>query len=243
MNKQKKKLCLPDSEGQCTTAQWTAKLQYVISIFSVLISFCLFPFAAENIPARFGNDNWPSYAVFTVDDNPGPDSIISMFIGTTEHAGLLLVIANSTNQYLRIWLDGGFIQVQANDFEMLHGEQFVSDGNFHLVTVETEEDRMSLFQSGQKHGVTTTIQTLQIRPKDKVHLGSLVDQPASSLFGGYFKGCIQDLRVNSKHLQFYPVGTPISSYTLDTIVNVTRGCTSDTICNVRHYEHDLSYVF
>nr|XP_023650447.1 protein crumbs homolog 1 [Paramormyrops kingsleyae] len=185
----------------------------------------------ENIPARFGNDNWPSYAVFTVDDNPGPNNVISMFIGTTKHAGLLLVIANSTNQYLRIWLDGGFVQVQANDFEMLHGEQFVSDGNFHLVTVETEEDRMSLFQSGQKHGITTTIQTLQIRPKDKVHLGGLVDQPASSLFGGYFKGCIQDLRVNSKHLQFYPVGTPISSYTLDTIVNVTRGCTSDNICN------------
>ncbi|KAG7487593.1 hypothetical protein MATL_G00025250 [Megalops atlanticus] len=183
----------------------------------------------EHITARFGSEDSQSFAVFTVDDDPGQKIVMSVFIRTRRHAGLLLVLSNSTSQYLRVWLEGGRVQVQVNNSESLRGELFVSDGSFHLVSVKIEHNQVTLFQSARKQG-TASIRTVQVQPGDLVHAGGLPDQRASAAFGGYFKGCMQDLRINSRRLQFYALSTPVSSYPMERLVGVTRGCVGDNLC-------------
>ncbi|XP_038139449.1 protein crumbs homolog 1-like [Cyprinodon tularosa] len=185
--------------------------------------------AEEYISARFGNKDLESYAVFSLDNNPGDSLVISMFIRTRQTSGLLVIMANTTSQYLRLWLVEGKIRVQVNNFETLVGRNPVSNGHFHLVTVKLEGTSATLFQSAQIEGSMTT-RRVQANPDDLVYVGGLPDSRASASFGGYFKGCVQDLRINSKRLQFYPIPTPVESYSLQKLVGVAEGCSSDNAC-------------
>lgn len=154
-----------------------------------------------------------------------------MFIRTRQTSGLLVIMANTTSQYLRLWLVEGKIKVQVNNFETLVGRNPVSNGHFHLVTVKLEGTSATLFQSAQIEG-SMTIRRVQANPDDLVYVGGLPDSRASASFGGYFKGCVQDLRINSKRLQFYPIPTPVESYSLQKLVGVAEGCSSDNACAV-----------
>uniref|UniRef100_A0AAQ5XXB9 Crumbs cell polarity complex component 1 n=1 Tax=Amphiprion ocellaris TaxID=80972 RepID=A0AAQ5XXB9_AMPOC len=187
--------------------------------------------AEEYITARFGSNDLESYAVFSLDDDPGDSLIISMFLRTRQSSGLLLILANSTSQYLRLWLEDGRVKIQINNFETLVGRSAVSDGHFHLVTLKLERTAATLFQSAQNQGFMP-IRHVEVHPGDLVFVGGLPDSRASASFGGYFKGCVQDLRINSKRLQFYPIATPVESYNLQEVIGVAEGCSSDNACAI-----------
>lgn len=156
---------------------------------------------------------------------------VSMFIRTRRLNGLLLVFSNSTSRYLHVWLDGGKVKVQVNHFEILQGHNRVNDGHFHLVSVHVEQGTLTLSHSARTRALIAS-RGLTIRSGDTVHVGGLEDRKASLAFSGYFKGCIQDLRLNFNHLQFYPISTPLASYRLKTMVQVTQGCNGDNYCRV-----------
>lgn len=193
----------------------------------------LYVFVAEYITARFGSKDLQSYALFSLDNHPGDAVTMSMFVRTRQSSGLLLILANSTSQYLRVWLEEGRVKVQVNNFETLSGQGVVSDGHFHLVSVRLEAAEATLFHSSQSQG-SMHIRPIQAHPRDLVFVGGLPDQRASASFGGYFKGCVQDLRMNNKRLQFYPIATPVESYGLERLVHVAQGCSSDNACAVSH---------
>lgn len=196
------------------------------------IRFKVFLFTdTEYITARFGNKDLESYALFSLDEDPGDTVTISMFIRTRQSSGLLLILANSTSQYLRLWLEKGRVKVQINNFETLTGRGVVSDGHFHLVSVKLEATEAFLFQSAQSQG-SMHVRPTQAHPGDLVFVGGLPNSRASASFGGYFKGCVQDLRMNSKRLQFYPIATPVESYSPEKLINVAQGCSSDNACAV-----------
>ncbi|XP_034558548.1 protein crumbs homolog 1-like [Notolabrus celidotus] len=152
-----------------------------------------------------------------------------MFIRTRQTSGMLLIISNTTSQYLRLWLEDSKVQVQVNNFETLTGRGSVSDGHFHLVTVKLERMEAILFQSAKLQG-SIPIRPVHAHPGDLVFIGGLPHSRASASFGGYFKGCVQDLRINSKRLQFYPIATQVESYGLEHHINVAQGCSSDNAC-------------
>ncbi|XP_062386826.1 protein crumbs homolog 1-like [Sardina pilchardus] len=184
----------------------------------------------EYVTARFGNEDAESYASFLVEDEPSETVALSLFIRTRRPQGLLLVLANSTSQYLRVWLDEGRVKVQINNFETLASHGMVNDGQFHLVSVKIEQARVALFLSARSQG-NIPIRNILLQTGDRLYVGGLPDRRASLAFGGYFKGCVQDLRMSSKHLQFYPIGTAVSSYVQESLVKVTRGCASDNSCS------------
>ncbi|MBN3307147.1 CRUM1 protein, partial [Amia calva] len=184
----------------------------------------------EYVTARFGKDNSEGYALFTVDDSPGQNVTVSMFVRTRRRTGLLLLLTNRTGHYLRVWLEDGKVQVQVHRLEILSGDRFVSDGHFHLLSVEIRPGHMALYQSAQRLN-HTSIRTVRVQTGDVAYVGGLSDRMTAVSLGGYFKGCIQDLRINTKRLEFYPIGTPVMSYSRRSLVNVTRGCAGDDSCS------------
>ncbi|MED6231961.1 hypothetical protein ATANTOWER_015887 [Ataeniobius toweri] len=211
------------NRGRCVSQGWR---RYVCK--------CHRPYEGHNcteeyITARFGNKDLESYAMFSIDNDPGDSVVITMFIRTRQSSGLLLILANTTSQYLRLWLVEGRVKVQVNNYENLVGRNTVSNGHFQLLTVKLEGTAATLFQSAQIQN-SIAIRRVQVHPGDLVYVGGLPDLRASASFGGYFKGCIQDLRINSKRLQFYPVSTPVESYNLEKLEAVAEGCSSDNTC-------------
>ncbi|KAA0718862.1 Protein crumbs -like protein 1 [Triplophysa tibetana] len=212
------------NRGRCVKTGWRS-----------FICQCYRPYEGEHcldeyVTARFGNEDLESYATFIVEDNPGVGFTLSMFVRTRRPQGLLLVLSNSTSQYLRVWLEAGRVKVQINNFESLVGRETVNDGHFHLITVLVEPEFLTLFLSAKSQG-RVPIRSVLIQAEDAVHVGGLPGRSASLTFGGYFKGCVQDLRLNTRRLQFYPISVPVSSYRLENLVKVTRSCPGDDSCS------------
>ncbi|KAJ8357230.1 hypothetical protein SKAU_G00200240 [Synaphobranchus kaupii] len=184
----------------------------------------------EHVTARFGGENSESYAAFTVGKAPAEGVDISVFVRTRSQGGLLLALANGTGQYLRLWLEEGRPAARAHNLETLRGGATVSDGRFHLLSLSVRGDRMTLSQSARAQ-VTGPVRTVRVQPGDLVYVGGLPDARDSAPFGGYLKGCMQDLRVGAHRLQFYPLDAmAASSYRLARLVNVARGCAGDEAC-------------
>ncbi|RVE61461.1 hypothetical protein OJAV_G00170950 [Oryzias javanicus] len=213
------------NRGRCVSQGWR---RYICE--------CHRPYEGDNceeeyITARFGNQDLESYAVFSLDEEPEETLVISLFIRSRQLNGLLLTLANSTSQYLRLWLERGRLKIQVNNFETLTGQSTVSDGHFHLVTVKLEGTTASVSQSTQTQG-SMVIREIHTHSGDQVFVGGLPDPRGSASFGGYFKGCIQDLRINSRRLQFYPIASKVESYNLEELVDVAEGCSSNNACAV-----------
>ncbi|XP_075944769.1 protein crumbs homolog 1 [Anarhichas minor] len=195
---------------------------------------CLRPYEGqdceeEHVTARFGNEDSHSYAAFTATDDLDDDFSISLFLRTRRHHGLLLALANSSTQYLHMWLENGKVTVQLNNLESLKAQSAIDDGEVHFVSVQVVEHRMSLYVDAQKQGVVE-VRTVNVQAGHTVYVGGLLDSWTTSVFGGYFKGCIQDLRINDRRLQFFGLDTSVRSYLRELMENVTAGCTGDNAC-------------
>lgn len=155
-----------------------------------------------------------------------------MFVRTRKSSGLLLALRNSTYLYVRVYLEGGKLTVLALNSIKLLGKHSMNDGNFYLITLKIEPNKVELFQSSQYLGFVST-PLLTIQSKDILYIGGLPDNKGTDENGRYFKGCIQDVRVNNQPLEFFPITNPLNSAISRTLINVTQGCTSDNLCKVR----------
>lgn len=156
-----------------------------------------------------------------------------MFVRTRKPSGLLLSLKRGTNPYLKVWLEDGKLMMSSLSSNKLLGMQTMNDGNFYLISVRTESNKTELFQSSQNLGYIGT-PLINIQNGDILYIGGLPDEQETSVNGGYFKGCIQDLRVRNQPLEFFPVTTSLSSIISNrTLINIALGCTGDNLCKVR----------
>lgn len=198
----------------------------------------------EYVTARFGQEDSASYAVFTITDQLETDMLyLSMFLRTRKESGLLVLLANSTTEYLKMWLEKGKLMVQVNNLKTLMGKSVVNDGEIHFVSITIKEGIMTLQESNHEFGAMG-VQPVSLQFEDVVYVGGLLDGHETSAFGGYFKGCLQDLQLNERKLEFFPLDASVMSYRPDRMVDVTPGCTSDDSCSVSYNEtskcHELS---
>lgn len=173
-----------------------------------------------------------SYAVFPVNNELDRANVtLSMFLHTHQKSGLLLAVTNRTDQYLNVWLEQGRLTMQIHNSQTLACENVLNDGHLHLVGISITEGQISLLESDLVCASVNTSR-IHIQTGDKIYAGGLEDADITASFGGYFKGCIQDLRLNSWHLQFFSLGVPVIFYSPGRLVNVLEGCVGDQLCSV-----------
>ncbi|MEQ2203484.1 hypothetical protein XENOCAPTIV_030825 [Xenoophorus captivus] len=191
----------------------------------------------EHVPGRFGNEDSDSLAAFSITDDLAQNLSISLFLRTRRKNGLLLVLANSSSPYLHMWLEAGRVTLRLHNSESLKARRAIHDGEVHFVNVEVLDGQMSLYVAGQKQG-DADVRTVDVQAGDGVFVGGLLEKRTTSEFGGFFKGCIQDLRINDRRLQFFGLDTSVRSYPLEFMENVTAGCSGDNTCSVsKHGEY------
>ncbi|KAM9761819.1 protein crumbs homolog 1 isoform 1-T1 [Menidia menidia] len=184
----------------------------------------------EHVTARFGSEDSHSYAVFTITDDLGQNLSISLFLRTRKRHELLLVVANNGSQYLGMWLEDGRVTVQLHNHDTLQAGRAIHDGEVHFVNLEVVDGQMTLYVAGHRQG-DMEVGTIDVQAGDTVYVGGLLERRSTSFFGGYFKGCIQDLRISDRRLQFFGLDTSVRSYPLELMENVTTGCTGDNTCS------------
>ncbi|XP_047376883.1 protein crumbs homolog 1 [Sciurus carolinensis] len=182
----------------------------------------------EYVAGRFGQEDSTGYAVFNLDGSYGQSFSLSMFVRTNRPSGLLLALKNSTYQYIRVWLEHGRLALLTPSSPKFTVKSVLSDGNVHLITLKIKPNKIELYQSSQNLGFISAA-TWKIQKGDIIYIGGLPDKKETEVNGGFFKGCIQDVRLNNQNLEFFPNSTNSASHS-PILVNVTQGCLGDNIC-------------
>uniref|UniRef100_H3CXT7 Crumbs cell polarity complex component 1 n=1 Tax=Tetraodon nigroviridis TaxID=99883 RepID=H3CXT7_TETNG len=183
----------------------------------------------ELVTARFGSEDAHSYAAFAVSEDLGPDLSVSFFLRTRRPGGFILALGNGSSQYLRLWLEDGGLAAQLHRLEILKSRSPVDDGTVHFVSLEVEAGRLRLRVADEVQGEVEA-GGVAVEAGHGVSVGELAAGGGTSVFGGSLKGCIQDLRVNDRRLQFFPLDSWVESYPLRLMENVRAGCSGDDGC-------------
>lgn len=172
---------------------------------------------AEVPAATFGLGGTLSSASFLLRQLPGPNLTMSFLLRTREPAGLLLQLANDSVAGLTVFLSEGQIQAEVLGSPTLVLPGRWDDGLRHLVTLSFGPDQLQGL--GQQ-----------------VHVGGRLLPADAQPWGGPFRGCLQDLRLNDLHLPFFPLLLGNSSQPSELgsrqSRNLTVGCVSEDTCSV-----------
>lgn len=191
----------------------------------------LFDPLTEHVSARFGDGGSRSHAAFAVSEDLAGGVSVSLFLRTRRPDGFVLALDNGSSEYLHVWLEDGRVAAQLGSLEILKSKSPVNDGGVHFVSLEMEAGRMALQVAAQKQG-EVEVGTVGVEAGHSVYVGGLTGSRRTSAFGGFLKGCIQDLRVNDRRLQFFRLHASVRSFPLKLMENVTAGCSGDDGCRV-----------
>ncbi|NWX16415.1 CRUM1 protein, partial [Aegotheles bennettii] len=184
----------------------------------------------ERPAATFGIENSTSFASFTLPESLGANFNISFFIRSRKPNGLLLQIGNETEPCLTIYLKNGELKVETVTDMVTFPENSV-DGRRHLVALSFQGGIVGAHQSD----MYLELGQLVLRPLlagSEVHIGGHPNPDSAERWGGYFKGCLQDIQMNNHQIQFFQV----ENYSLPQGLNRTQsdnlvnGCISDNTC-------------
>ncbi|NXA19018.1 CRUM1 protein, partial [Ibidorhyncha struthersii] len=185
----------------------------------------------EHPAATFGLENSTSFASFTLSDSLGASFNISFFIRSRKPNGLLLQISNETDPCLTIYLKNGKLKIEMVSTDTVTFPENLVDGRRHLVALS--------FQGGivAAHQSDIHVELGQLVPRPllagyEVYIGGHPNPDSADMWGGYFKGCLQDIQLNSQQIHFFQV----ENYSLPQELNRTQnsnlvnGCISDNTC-------------
>ncbi|KAK1155658.1 hypothetical protein AOXY_G26555 [Acipenser oxyrinchus oxyrinchus] len=200
---------------------------------------CFRPFHGPNCSneytsATFSQEDSTSSASFNISSSHGSNFTVSFFLRTLKQEGLIFQLSNDTGPYFTLYLKMGRINVQTLSDTPAVAPMYCANGEKQLLTVQSSDGRVMVRQSHLDYKLTR-LPSVSVEAGDVAHVGGLSVEKDASAWGGYFKGCLQDLRLDDSLLEFFPLENGNSSATKDMYgfrktVNVTQGCHSDDTC-------------
>ncbi|CAM4647749.1 unnamed protein product [Lepidochelys olivacea] len=181
----------------------------------------------------FGLENSSSFASFTIADNLGANFNVSFFIRTLKPSGLVLQISNGTDPCLTVYLKNGQLRIATPYANAVTFSENLADGRRYMVTLTFQGGRVHVSHSDRD----VELGQLAVMPLVagfQMSVGGLPHQDHLSTWGGYFKGCLQDVQLNNHRMEFFPAqaenySLPQKVYVVQT-TNLTPGCISDDTC-------------
>ncbi|XP_053551464.1 protein crumbs homolog 2 [Bombina bombina] len=184
----------------------------------------------EYTPSTFHWEGTPSFASFLVPQNFGDTFNISGFIRTLKADGLLVQISNQTVDYFSAYLHNGKLRVSTLSANPLVFLVNLNDGKKHMINLSVRHGQVTVTHL-QKELVLGQLPPVSVTDGDIIHVGGIPPGGSSEKWGGYFKGCLQDLRLNNHRLEFFPPKTGAEETIYSQVTrNVTQGCVSDDVC-------------
>ena len=186
-----------------------------------------------NPSARSRRDvgNNASYAKFRTNVAIGPNLELSLFVRTRASDGLIAVLTDVTRtRSLSVALGSGGLVVDVNvdgSRSSIPLNHKINDGLWHFVTLNRSEISVDN-KTFQGVLIPSTI-NLQ-----HTYIGGLDDYsafPQNTLPSETpFRGCVQDMRLDNKLFEFYPLGSPLDSYELVASAHLGQGCPGQDVC-------------
>ncbi|XP_060928141.1 protein crumbs homolog 1-like [Limanda limanda] len=180
----------------------------------------------EEYPSwTFGHENTTSYSTFNISETHGDNFTISFLMRSLKHNGLLLQLSREGKSYLTIYLKEGTVAIYSPYTTLLSEAKFVTDGNNNLVTIKVRYGHVVFPKAGNHRALGN----VSVEAGDVAYVGGLPLDKSINNWGGNFKGCLQDIRLDHKYLTIEDHPDSLEVYQAST-ENVLRGCQSDDTC-------------
>ncbi|XP_068096159.1 protein crumbs homolog 1 isoform X2 [Hyperolius riggenbachi] len=183
--------------------------------------------STEYEAAGFGHGNVSSHAIFQISNMYSDDITLSASVRAEVDSGLLFALGNDTSYDTIVCIEAGRLIVKSMDGIICKGETQIHDFHFHLVSLKLSQGTAELSVSSSEPAALS-VGIRRGQTGSALYVGGLTDPVETMQNGGYFQGCIQDLRINDKTLEFFPSSKSDGNPSLS---NVAKGCKD----NCTHY--------
>ncbi|XP_076005623.1 protein crumbs homolog 2-like [Genypterus blacodes] len=183
----------------------------------------------EEYPSwTFGHENTTSYSTHNILETHGENFTISFLMRSLKHNGLLLQLHREEKPYLTLYLKQGTVAIYSPHTTLLSEAKLVTDGHTHLVTMIVRYGHVVFPKAGNHRALGN----VSVESGDVAYIGGLPEGKDMNAWGGNFKGCLQDIRLDQKHLTIGDHREKVELYPSSTEENVLQGCQSDHTCKV-----------
>ncbi|XP_030641426.1 protein crumbs homolog 2b [Chanos chanos] len=195
--------------------------------------------AEEYTSWTFSHERNNSYVEFRITQNHGENFSISFFLRSLKKDGLILQLKRVGHAYLTVFLRVGRIHVSIHS-STRDTLAYVSDGVKHMVTMEMNQ-RIMYFNNGSVLFRLVDFTDISVEEGDVVYVGGLPAREDISRWGGFFKGCLQDIRLDNTQLYVYQNNVALkpqySRYLPRAVSHVHENCISDNVCRAKPCLH------
>uniref|UniRef100_A0A3Q2D6K0 Protein crumbs homolog 1-like n=1 Tax=Cyprinodon variegatus TaxID=28743 RepID=A0A3Q2D6K0_CYPVA len=175
----------------------------------------------------FGHENTSSHSAVNISTSHGENFTISFLLRSLKPNGLILQFRREGESYLTIYLKEGTVAIYSPHTTLLSESKQVTDGKNHLVMIQINNSHVVFPKAGNHRAIGN----INIEAGDVAFVGGLPAGKNTNAWGGNFKGCLQDIRLDDKQISFGDHPKDLEIYQ-STTENVHKGCNSDNTCKV-----------
>lgn len=203
------------------------------------------PSCSDEFPSwTYSHEGTPSYSAYDIGDNHSANFSISFFLRSLKPAGLLFQLrrrptehgGGGTEAYFSVYLGMGRVIVRSLPAAApLTAPSFVTTGEKQLLELEVRHGHVYFSHAGLHYGIGQ-MPEVEVQAGDLAYVGGLpAGEGGSEAWGGFFKGCLQDLRLDRVHLDVDAWNSSLNGSERDVYLpseadNVEPGCISDDTC-------------
>ncbi|KAJ8379598.1 hypothetical protein SKAU_G00003760 [Synaphobranchus kaupii] len=184
----------------------------------------------------FAHEDTESFASYEVPASHGENFSVSFFLRSLKPEGLIFQLGRDGRAYFTAFLGAGMVVVSGPNGTSTSSQIFVTTGEKTLLTVELQRGLVFLGHAEQR-ALLANVGTVTVETGDVVYVGGLPRGNGVELWGGYFKGCLQDVRLDDGRLAMNKQDvvenfTAEQRYFPNHLHHVQKGCLSDNTCQV-----------
>ncbi|XP_061585683.1 protein crumbs homolog 2b isoform X2 [Cololabis saira] len=191
---------------------------------------CHRPFYGEHCEKEYsswtyGHEKTTSYSAFNISGNHGENFTISFLIRSLKPNGMLMQFQREGHPYLTIYLKEGTVALYSPHTTLLSEAKMVADGNNHLVTIKFNNGHVGFPKAGNHRALGN----VSIEEGDLAFVAGFPTGKSMHAWGGHFKGCLQDIRLDHKQMHHGDELEELDVYQASS-EGVLQGCQSDDTC-------------
>ncbi|XP_061836569.1 protein crumbs homolog 2a [Nerophis lumbriciformis] len=201
---------------------------------------CHRPFYSESCREElqswtYGHEDSWSYSSYKIGRSHGRNFQVSFFLRSLKLEGLIFQLRTPSGEvYFSVYLNMGRLLISSlPNGAPLTAPIFLASGEKHFLLVEIQQ-RQVVFEHASLRYSVGAIPEVVINEGDQAYLGGLPEDWDSKPWGGHYKGCLQDVRLDSVHLELdvWSNDDEEEMYSSSGAENVKRGCISDDTCKM-----------
>ncbi|XDV49612.1 hypothetical protein PO909_018826 [Leuciscus waleckii] len=216
---------------------------HCVDLWTDYMCQCHTPFHGHNCSEEhsswtFSHERNRSFAAFPILQKHDSNLSVSLWLRSRHSDGLVFQLQHDNHAYFTLFLKNGSLYIAIYN-SIINASSFLTDGEKVFVAIKKQQGVLVFNETQQ---ISASHVDFEVEAGDVAYLGGLPEGENTAQWGGYFKGCLQDVRIDDTQLFMYSGSISQkpqhSSYLPRNSSNVLEGCVGDQTCKMKPCENE-----